>query len=314
MEYVIGIDGGGTKTHLLAVSRNMDILYETKGESSNLTSNSPAAVDANLSSLLQKFRRESGLSPAQCQGVCLGSAGAGRDSAKKMLQGFLRNAEISPSIYVTTDAEGALYGGTETGYGLLLIAGTGSICYGRDSSGKICRVGGWGHIIGDEGSGFDMSRRMLQAVVKAWDGRRGPTVLTELILKQWDLRDMDDLVDCLYHRNKGKSDIAALAFLCDLAYKKGDGSAFEIMDACAKELAELVKTAGNVFPEDSQVVCVYSGSLISKSPYLLNHLRRALAGSNPKILFTQPKHNAAWGCAKLMWDMQSGNYPLGKEE
>ncbi len=304
MEYVIGMYGGGTKTHLVAADRKMNILYETKGESSNLTSNSPAAVDTNLSSLLLKFRQESGLSPAQCQGVCLGSAGAGRDSAKKMLQDFLRNAGISSSIYVTTDAEGALYGGTETGYGLLLIAGTGSICYGRDCTGKVCRVGGWGHVMGDEGSGFDMSRRMLQAVAKAWDGRRSPTVLTELILKQWGLRDMDDLVDCLYHRNKGKSDIAALAFLCDLAYKKGDGAAFEIMDACAKELAELVKTAGNAFFKDPQVMCVYAGSLITKSPYLLHHLCRMLDGNHPKILFTQPKQNAAWGCAKLMWERQ----------
>ncbi len=306
MEYVIGIDGGGTKTHLLAVDKNMDILYESKGGSSNLASNPPEVVKDNLSSLLEEFRRESGLSPLQCRGLCLGSAGAGRESAKKTLYQFLQKSKLSPYIYVTTDAEGALYGGTETGCGLLLIAGTGSICYGRNAVGEICRVGGWGHIMGDEGSGFNMACRMLQAVAKAWDGRGRPTILTDLIMEYWSLHNMDELVDYVYHANKGKAEIAALAFLCDLAYKKGDESAFEIMEACARELAGLVKSAGRAFSQDSQVICVYSGSLITKSLYLLQHLRHMLAENTPEILFIQPKQSAAWGCARLAWELQSG--------
>lgn len=307
MEYVIGIDGGGTKTHLVAVDRQMNVLFQTFGGSSNLASLSEKAVQQNLWDLLDCFFLESGLPPEDCRCVCLGSAGAGRESARVRLAEMLRQRCGGAEVFVMGDAEGALAGGSGDGTGILLIAGTGAICFGKNACGETWRTGGWGHIAGDEGSGYDMACQLLRAVTRAADGRGEPTLLTELVMDHWSLDGMDGLVDAVYRSGKGKSDIAALAFLCDIAYDKGDKTAFQIMENCAAALAELAVTAaGRLFEPEEQVPCLCAGSLLEKSPYLKRHLQGCLAGKQPLLELQGCKHDAAWGCASIAWKKSVG--------
>lgn len=302
MQYVIGIDGGGTKTRLFAMDRRMGLLYEARGGSSNLTSCGSEAVRKNLTDLLQRAITESGLDPAECAGICLGSAGAGRESARQELRDILREAWDFGPILVTDDAESALAGGTADGCGILLAAGTGSICYGKNNRGQARRVGGWGHIAGDEGSGYAMACQILQAVFRAWDGREPATQLTGLVLEHWGLRDMDGLVDCVYRSGKGKSGIASLAPLCDLAYEAGDRAAHRIIERCARDLAEMALTASALFAEGTKISCVYTGSLLTKSVPLRTQLEALLGKVRPEIALSPCLHDAAWGCARLAWD------------
>lgn len=301
MEYAIGIDGGGTKTHLLAADRDMRVLFEAVGGSSNLTCNSGAAVAENLNSLLERFTAESGLSLADCRGLCLGSAGAGRASSRDELRAILEKALPNVRVAVTDDAESALAGGTEHGSGILLVSGTGSICYAKNERGETCRVGGWGHVLGDEGSGYDMACRILRAVARAWDGRGQATVLTGLVEKLWSVSGMDALIDSVYRSGKGKTEIAALAVLCDIAYNDKDKVAFEIVEACACGLAEMALTAAAVFPGYGSIPCVFAGSLLIKSENLRAHLARRLREQEPAMRLLPCVHDAAWGCAKLAW-------------
>ena len=308
MEYVIGLDGGGTKTHLAAADRRMNMLFEAYGGSSNLTSLSAEAVERNLRQLLSGFFAESGFRPEDCRGVCLGSAGAGRDSARTRLASMLREAGARGEITVVNDAQGALAGATETGIGILLIAGTGSICYGKNSEGKTWRTGGWGHVAGDEGSGYDMACKILQAVARAADGRGEPTLLTELVEGHWKLTGMDDLVDAVYRSGKGKSEIAALAPLCGIACDRGDPVACRIMEDCAASLAEMAAvTAEHLWDAGEAVPCFYGGGLLESSPRLRQCLQAHLCRRRADMQLLPCRHDAAWGCALMAWQFSAEN-------
>lgn len=302
MEYVIGIDGGGTKTHLIAADRKMNILYESYGGSSNLTSLPGNTVREHLTALIQSFFAKSGLQPDNCICLYLGSAGAGRESACCELREILENLMPHCNVHVSNDAEGALAGGSESGSGILLIAGTGSFCYGKNSLGGTCRAGGWGHVMGDEGSGYEMSCEILRAVAKAHDGRGDPTALTALVMEHWRLTGMDGLMDSVYRSGKGKSELASLAFLCDIAYDKGDKIAYQIMEKAAAALSVLVKAVSERLQGDrEQLPCSYTGGLLTKSRYLKVHLEKKLLVRCPGVELLPCKHNAAWGCAALAW-------------
>lgn len=302
MEYVIGIDGGGTKTQLVAAGRQMEVLYETTGGGASLTALSEIVVEKNLAELLRRFFIESGLLPQNCVSLCMGASGAGRQESQKRLTEMLRKTVPKVPVQVVTDAQGALAGGTGTGVGIILLAGTGSICYGRNQQGETWRAGGWGHIMGDEGSGYDMARKMLQAVVRQADGRGKPTLLTDLVMEQLELSTIDQLVDKLYDEKKGKSEVAGLAFLCDIAYNRGDRTALRIMREVAASLTDLaVVTAEKLWAPQEPAYCVCAGGLLEKSLYLKEHVREELEKKRPNITVISPTHSAAWGCAELAW-------------
>lgn len=313
MGYVIGIDGGATKTRCAAFDRGMEVLGETFGGSSNLTSLSQKEVQRNLTDLLDRFFLESGFPPQDCACLCLGSAGAGRESARNELTKILQDILPQSGILVTDDAISALTGGTGGGPGVMLIAGTGSICLGRDSTGRVCRTGGWGHVMGDEGSGYYIACRMLQAIVRAHDGRDEPTLLTELVYEHWGISTVDELSDLVYRGGKGKSEIASIAFLCDIGYDKNDRAAARIIEDCAAELAAMaVVVAEKLALPGEGLPCLGAGSVLEKSLCLREHLNAKLhektAGKVGKagLRLTSCQHDAAWGCGRLAWEKADG--------
>ncbi len=303
MGYVIGIDGGATKTRCAAFDSEMRVLAETFGGSSNLTSLSQEEVRHNLTDLLDRFFLESNLLPEECSCLCLGSAGAGRKSARKELKKILKEVLPQSHIFVTDDAISALTGGTGGGPGILLISGTGSICLGRDSTGRVCRAGGWGHVMGDEGSGYDMACRMLRAIVCAHDGRAEPTLLTQLVFDYWGVAGIDELTDLVYRSGKGKSEIASLAFLCDIGYDKGDKPAVRIVKDCAEELAAMAAAvAEKLALPGEELPCLGAGSVLEKSLCLRKHLETELQEKGTGLRLARCRYDAAWGCGRLAWE------------
>lgn len=304
MDYVIGIDGGGTKTHLAAADRDMNIFCQVYGGGSGLSSLPAEQVCANLHRLLQRFLLESGLDLENCRCICLGSAGAGRQHAREILEKILRERAGPVPVFVTPDSMGALTGGLEDGVGLLVISGTGSICCGRNAQGQVTRTGGWGHLMGDEGSGYDIGCKILQHVARAADGRGQPTVLTRLVQEHLGAPSIHALKDIIYDEQKEKSSIASLAFLCDIAYNEGDPVALKITQEAAAALAELAAAAAKQLWEakTGNIPCVYAGGLLEKSKNLKKHLRQELGILHPGITLLSPAHSAAWGCAALAWD------------
>src|SRR5439155_26556427 len=134
---------------------------------------------------------------------------------------------------VVNDALVALVAGAGAGAGVVIVAGTGSIAYGHDGSGHAARAGGWGYLLGDEGSGFWIGRRALAAVVRQADGRGPVTQLTGLILDRMGITRPGDLIHETYYRDLKRQAIAALAPLVQQAHAAGDAVADHILQRAA---------------------------------------------------------------------------------
>ena len=182
----------------------------------------------------------------------------------------------------------------------------------RDLEGNLWRVGGWGHLIGDEGSGYHIACRMLSAVMRAYDGRGCQTVLTDLLLEHLRLSSPMELIDYLYQSGNGKKEIASLASLCDRALELGDDTAKAIYEESADSLCEMVATAAQKLSpaEQEPVICVYTGGMVTKSSALQNLLSQKLQKKAPNVVLKECRHDAAYGCALMALEKWNKRKPI----
>lgn len=281
MEYIVGIDGGGTKTVLRAADRDGNLLCCIEGATSNINAAGPEFVTRVLEQMTERMT-DTLRSPAEdCLFVCMGAAGADRADERAALTGILRALGYSCPIRITSDASIALWEGAG-GVGIVISAGTGSICYGRNCEGLERRAGGWGHIIGDEGSAYGISVRALNSVSRSADGRDGPTALTGLILGQLGLKNASELIPWVYRTVKAKAEIAQLAKTVDVAADAGDEKSLSILRDAASELLFCVEAvaAGLNFGNEPFPV-VLSGSILLKSRFVSAYFQEMLNARYP---------------------------------
>jgi N-acetylglucosamine kinase-like BadF-type ATPase len=168
--------------------------------------------------------------------ICLGIAGVDRPRDAEAIRGIMRRIGFKSHVLVVNDALIALTAGAGEDPGVVVIAGTGSIAYGRDARGRAARSGGWGYLLGDEGGGFWIGRAALAAVVRQSDGRGPTTLLTQLVLDQMHLQSPADLIHVLYDRGFQRHAVAAIASVVRQAADAADGVASEILVRAAAEL------------------------------------------------------------------------------
>src|ERR1019366_3698153 len=179
MQHVLGIDAGGTKTVCLLADEHGNILSEGRGGGANLHTSGEFEVEKVLHEVMEAAIGDREMTPAA---VCLGIAGVDRDDEARTVRAIMRRIGYKSRIVVVNDALVALVAGAGNAPGIVIIAGTGSIVYGRNARFEEGRPGGWGHIIGDEGSGYWIGREALAAIMRAADGRGPETRLTEDVL------------------------------------------------------------------------------------------------------------------------------------
>ena len=234
----LGIDGGGSKTLAVVVDADGQEVGRGLAGSANYMAVGLEQAIQNITSAVtiatQQLEK-----PISIQKAWLGLAGVDRPDDIALLTPHVQ--KLAQQVYLTNDAQLNL-GALPEGIGVTLIAGTGSIALGRNQAGAIIRAGGWGHILGDEGSGYDLGCKALQAVVRAVDGRAPHTLLIDMILKNWQLQSVDGLLAQVYPESNNKSRIAKLADHIFAAAEKGDTIAHQIMQQGAQELALVVQT------------------------------------------------------------------------
>jgi N-acetylglucosamine kinase-like BadF-type ATPase len=230
--YAVGVDGGGSKTVAVVVDVEGNERGRGMAGSSNHTGVGIEQAVHNVYSAVEGAARQAGCA-LPVQSAWFGLAGVDHPADYDLLLPYLRS--LSRSVYLTNDAE-LLLSGLPDAVGIALIAGTGSIALGRDARGMVARAGGWGHIIGDEGSGYELGCRCLQAVARAVDGRGQATMLVEMLLKHWRLGDASDMIGKVYN-DSDKATIAALSALVFAAARDGDEVACGMVEDAARELA-----------------------------------------------------------------------------
>src|SRR3989475_11684791 len=172
--HVLGIDAGGTKTVCLLADEGGKVLSEGRGPGANLHAAGELEVEKVLHEVMEDALGDRDITPAA---ICLGIAGVDRDDEARTVRAIMRRIGHKSRVLVVNDALIALVAGAKDAPGIVIIAGTGSIVYGRNAGGDASRAGGWGHMIGDEGSGYWIGREALAAVMRASDGRGPATPL-----------------------------------------------------------------------------------------------------------------------------------------
>jgi N-acetylglucosamine kinase-like BadF-type ATPase len=237
MGYSLGFDGGGTKTDGVLLDPKGAAVGEGRGGPSNPLR---CGYDVAFSSLREAAAgaiAAAGIRLADITGVCAGIAGAGRHSVALRIKEFLTQEFPLTPAQVTTDYEIALEAAAGSGLGIVLIAGTGSVAYGRNAGGETARAGGYGPWIGDEGSAFEIGRRAVSAVARFRDGDAQVTALTEMISTALDCPDWDDL---MLRAMKNPDDVFPKLFpVVAAAANSHDGAAKEILFASAIGLGNL---------------------------------------------------------------------------
>lgn len=294
--YVIGMDGGGTKTAVLAADMGGRILYALKAGAVNCNSESREQVARNVAGILdrvsEKFKGLDG-----CAGICVAAAGVGNPAAADLLRTSVGKRYKGP-LFLEGDHVAALYGATGKPCGIVIVSGTGSICYGKDESGREHRTGGFGHLIDDGGSGYAIGRDILSAVVQAYDGRSGRTLLTDLVFEKLGISSIPELMEFLYSGSTGKSEVAALAPLLDVACGSRDGAALQIVERSSDALFHLLVPVIERLHFQSPEIA-FAGSILLKSHDIRDSLRGKIASSYPKAKCCDQKHGAAYGAVLI---------------
>lgn len=282
MFHVIGIDAGGTKTVCQLADADGHLLTETRGPGANLQAAGELQVEKVLHDVMDRAIEE-----CQCGmpgAICLGMAGVDREDDSRVVWGIMRRIGYKARLVVVNDALIALEAGIGDGPGIVLISGTGSIAYGRNSRGEAARAGGWGYVLGDEGSGYWIGRTAIRAVLRESD-RRGPrTRLTDLLLKHFDVKRPQDLMHAVYYRGVKPPEIAALAPYVQEAFTQGDEVAAGIMDGTARELAGYAVTvARRLRMEDEPFTLLLSGGIFRGLHWLVQELPKRIRPDAPYV-------------------------------
>jgi N-acetylglucosamine kinase-like BadF-type ATPase len=234
MPLLIGADVGGSKT-AVGVSEGGAVLARADGPGAAVRPGRALASATMIAEVVRRALAETGRLSGDV--LIVGAAGAGRDPERSELAKALRAENLARHVEVTTDVELALAGAFESGPGIVVSAGTGSIAVGRDATGARRRIGGYGWQMGDEGSGYAMGRAALGAVSRAHDGRSPRTALTERVLAAARCDDFDALVR--WAASASPSEMASLAPHVLEVATQGDPLAQGIADYAARELSQL---------------------------------------------------------------------------
>jgi N-acetylglucosamine kinase-like BadF-type ATPase len=302
-QYVIGVDGGGTKTlGLLMDDQGRELARESVG-SSNIHAIAHKEVETVLRTLVQTLCARAGVEIAQLDGICLGMAGCDSPADREVLQGFLRPIlSAKTELTIINDAIVAARAVLGRLHGLLLIAGTGSICFGwNDEKDTQARCGGWGHLLADEGSGYMIGMEALRAVLRSVDGRGPKTVLADRLLAHMEVAEPRGILQIVYGPKGTKAYIAGLSRFVMEADEEGDAVAARILDTQAAELVRLVLPVYEKLfrPEEGETpLGIWGGNLVHAGNYRRRFLDDLAECGLPIKPVMAPDADAVFGAAR----------------
>ena len=297
--YFCGWDGGGTKTEICILHKNGETASQSFGPL-NANGASRETVEKTVRDSIEYMRfQQEGLEG--CSMLVIGMAGASNRDAAQMVTQAVRDAGYAGSLRLVGDQEIALAGAIQ-GHGAVLIAGTGAICYGRDPAGNSFRVGGWGYLIDDGGSGYAIGRDILMAAARAEDGRGKDTCLKQSALEALGAEDIRGMITWLYAPGTGKKEIASLAPLLLPALEAGDEAAWEIADQAAGDLAELAITGWRkTGMEDGEIAM--TGSILNRYAPIRSLAEERIRAALPKVSIISPRFYPARGAAMMAQEL-----------
>jgi glucosamine kinase len=297
MNYFIGIDGGGTHTTALLTDEQGNELARVEGEAGIVNALDPEGVSHKLADLATATLAEARVVALPKVMVCA-LAGAGRAPERERLQQSLSAHGVAEWVHVTSDFEAAVHDAFGDGSGILVVSGTGSSAFGRNADGRTARVGGWGHLLGDEGSGYALGIAALRRCMREYDGRDPDEQWVKLVLEHTGVGSVEALVR--WAAGATKADIAALAPSVFEAADRGITSACEIVASAARELAfHVVALHERLAPWNEPPLVALTGGLLGPGRPLRDITVRQLTELDPSLPLFEQRIDAARGAAAM---------------
>lgn len=299
----IGIDGGGSKTAAVVVDESMRLLGEGRGGPSNHLRVGIESARAEVERAVFEALHAADVRISDIEYAYCGIAGSDHPRHRQSVVQSLESLFRGPQFTVDSDARIALTAGVGLGRGVSIIAGTGSVAFGRDDAGREARAGGWGPTLGDEGSGYSIARRGLSAIVRAHDGRAPRTMITELLCGHHGMCKAEDLPFFVYAPSTHVDDIALYCRIVFEAAHNGDAVATEILSSEGEELGRTVVAVArklDLLALDFPVA--YAGGAFAGGESLLRPMRDVIHASAPQAAIGPAHERPVLGAARMAID------------
>jgi len=278
--FLLAVEGGGSKTTALLTDLEGKNLGRGFGSGSNPHSVGfegagkaiAMAIDGALINATGRLPEGGSWRGTGIAAACFGLAGVDGPEDEAQLTAWVASQAVAERFVVVNDSELVVAAGTPDGWGVALISGAGSVCLGRSPQGRTVRVGGWGHLLGDEGSGYRLALEALRLATQTVDGRADADVLLRAILRHWSLPDAGALIRHVHAPGMTPADIAGLAPTVVTLAAGGEAAARALVEQSVKDLAWQVDTA-------IRKLALASPPLALAGSQLRGDMRRALAAA-----------------------------------
>jgi N-acetylglucosamine kinase-like BadF-type ATPase len=297
--YFLGVDGGASKTAALVTDESGEPLGDGLAGPSNHLRVGIETAARNIERAVNKALVAADVTSREIVWAYCGIAGADHPAHRQEVVDSLSIFFPRGNFTVDNDARIALTGAVGYGGGIVVIAGTGSVAFGRNEEGDEWRAGGWGPILGDEGSGFGIARDALAAILRAYDGRGPATRMTDMLREEWNMKP-EDVPRFVYAPTTHTDDIARFGKLAIEAAEAGDEVALKILNEGGRQLGDCVVAVGRrLNMRDTAFPVSYTGGAFSAGPLLLDPMREVILAAAPKATIAPPEKTPVQGAAMM---------------
>jgi N-acetylglucosamine kinase-like BadF-type ATPase len=300
MKILIGIDGGGTKTEAAAATEAGEVIATFEAGPSNVFKVDSAASATALEKVIEGSLTKAHASRSDVVSICAGLAGVDRPTIQKQIIDILYRIVPIDKISVVGDATTALMGATEGEPGMVVISGTGSIAYGMNAQRQRARAGGWGHIVDDFGSGYDIVRNAFNEVFRAHDGLEPPTRLTQAFLSTLNAENVDNLLIAIHRDYTTAGKIASLFPLVQSVADGGDIISNKLLERAGHDLsstAEAVVRKLDLY--NQEFICGTTGGVFQSSRQVRDSFAWYVHRFAPRANVCFPRRSAVEGALML---------------
>ncbi len=308
-EYVLGFDGGGTKSICVIADAEGRVAGVGLGGCTNFQGNGQTAAGLEVEKAVRAALSDAGVRPEQVSTAAYGISGADRDLDFETVAGYVLPHNPAGEMLLCNDTTIALRAGTADGVGVALICGTGSNCIGFNREGRQAKVGGMGHFTGDSGSGENIVERAIVAAMQGQDGRGPKTSLYERLSEALGLAELIDIIELYYPDDYRPPDLGSLAPVVFRAAARGDRVAGRLLATIGDELARAATTAAKrLFAKDEKFPVVLGGSILqnARPPIFEDRIRKRLEKNYPEARVVKLKDEPVLGAVFYALDMLHG--------
>lgn len=295
----LGVDGGGTKTEATLVDLAGNVLGRGIAGTSNYQKVGFIAAATEIKLAIEYALHEAQAMPGEVGAIALGMAGVDRAEDVLVYEGWAREHFPQARVVVVNDAELVLPAGTPDGWGIGVICGTGATVVGRTLQGAQARADGWGHLLGDAGSGYWIGITALRAIFRAADGRGPATLLQPAVLETWQLPSFEAIMTRVYSQDAPPSEIAALAKVVNHCAETGDEIASSIIARAGAAIAESVAAVVQRLDLTGAIPIGLAGGVIVKSTGVQSSMLAAAAERGLDLTPVTPVDRPVLGAIRL---------------